>query len=268
MRFDSAKLLGAFRETDARGFRVAAFSSEAQILIQELDSAGRISNFRLIDDYPPIFLSRPIAVQIGSPAIFAYDFGDEQLEVGTATELRPVLLDDLPHLLDSPFALLEVASFLGESGLLRVARESAMRKFGEGAERWIRHSDLSPEGLGAAAPGEESGASAGSDSRLSPETLAGRARRRRGSISTSLYEGFTYSFQQLGARELRTPDGVVNRETLAEATRRFEREYVSSTLKDLDWDVPRVARLLGIKRAYLYALIRAYSLDDRSRKSD
>ena len=48
--------------------------------------------------------------------------------------------------------------------------------------------------------------------------------------------------------------------TLQEATRRFQRELVSKTLRDTGWNVTEAAKRLDVARSYLYKLIQTFGL--------
>lgn len=52
--------------------------------------------------------------------------------------------------------------------------------------------------------------------------------------------------------------------TLFEATRRFQRELLLSTLRDTDWNVLEAARRLDITRSHVYNLMRSFGLARRS----
>ncbi len=52
--------------------------------------------------------------------------------------------------------------------------------------------------------------------------------------------------------------------TLFEATRRFQRDLLLSTLRETDWNVLETARRLDITRSHVYNLMRSFGLDRRS----
>jgi len=61
--------------------------------------------------------------------------------------------------------------------------------------------------------------------------------------------------------------GVAERErgplTFQEATRRFQAEYLATTLDEAGWNVSEAARRLDLARSHVYSLIRAFELERR-----
>ena len=49
--------------------------------------------------------------------------------------------------------------------------------------------------------------------------------------------------------------------TLQEATRRFQRQHVKSTLEATDWNVSEAARRLDVARSHVYNLIKLHGLN-------
>jgi two-component system, NtrC family, nitrogen regulation response regulator NtrX len=65
-------------------------------------------------------------------------------------------------------------------------------------------------------------------------------------------------------RDLSLPNGNMNpasASTLHAARAQYEREFILSKLKEVNWNVSQAARLLGLERSYLYRKMKTYGIE-------
>src|SRR5262245_48567560 len=67
----------------------------------------------------------------------------------------------------------------------------------------------------------------------------------------------------IGADDLSLPNGNTpsRTSTLHEARAEYEREFITSKLKENNWNISQTARVLGLERSYLYRKMKAYGIE-------
>ncbi|MFX4087511.1 hypothetical protein ACKU27_20695 [Sphingobium yanoikuyae] len=112
-------------------FVIPVFSQPGtnQVCVQDLNAAGVIEGFRPFhsDDFYPVHILAPKHYSTeGQQGLLAFWLSQDEIAVGTHTELR-VLLKDVDQQLLPPFAAVEISMLLGDSKKMDDAAERASK---------------------------------------------------------------------------------------------------------------------------------------------
>ena len=142
---DALALSGLFNPRGkCPSFLILFFGSSSEPWLQNIDSAGVVSDFQRCAVAIGEVLTAPRrTLRKGELPIYGFQFPDGTVEVGTKRELGGVLQSNLPEMAPFPFVRLEVCEFLGLEAEQRAAATAASAVLAsydsEIAQRWAKH---------------------------------------------------------------------------------------------------------------------------------